>query len=97
MQIVSKNISISPLQNVHEFFELGESFDNCLYANSYYKKNSLVLAAKIDEKPTELIELDVNKLRVIQCYGPKNGITKYNKKILSVLNKNLKIFKNHEK
>ena len=97
LKILEKNISISPLQNVHEFFELGESFDNCLYANSYYKKNSLVLAAKIDEKPTELIELDVNKLRVIQCYGPKNGITKYNKKILSVLNKNLKIFKNHEK
>lgn len=51
----------------------------------------------LGEKPTELIELDVNKLTVIQCYGPENKITKYNKKILSVLNKNLKIFKNHER
>lgn len=97
IKIQEKDISIAPLQNVQEFYDLGETLCNCLFTNNYYKKDTLILAAKINEEPIEVIELDTKQLKVKQCHGKKNKKTPHQKEILSVLNNNLKIFKTNER
>ena len=90
LKIKEKNISIKVLESVEEFFEEGTELKHCVYTNEYYaKEDSLILSAKVNKKRTETIEVILSKLQVVQCRGYDNKPTKYNKKILELINKNL--------
>ena len=85
-----KNISISVIETVKEFLEEGCYHNHCVFTNEYYKKqNSLILSAKVDGIPTETIQLSLENFEVLQSRGRGNRASKYNRQILSLVNRNL--------
>lgn len=85
-----KDITISVLENISDFIEEGDSLKHCVFTNEYFKKrDSLLLSARIDNKPVETIEISLSKMEVAQCRGIKNNNSKHHKIILNLINKNL--------
>ncbi|TPG44153.1 PcfJ domain-containing protein [Flavobacterium pectinovorum] len=84
------DITISVLENVSEFIEEGDTLKHCVFTNEYYKKkDSLLLSARIDNKPVETIEVSLSNMEVVQCRGIKNNKSKHHKVILNLMNRNL--------
>lgn len=93
-----KNISISVIETVKEFLEEGCYHNHCVFTNEYYKKqNSLILSAKVDGIPTETIQLSLENFEVLQSRGRGNKASKYNRQILSLINRNLHQVRNRMK
>lgn len=89
-----KEIIVKVLENVQEFMEEGDALKHCLFTNEYYnKKDSLVLSARIEEKPIETIEVSLTEMKVVQSRGLNNKATEYNKRIVKLMKKNLKTIK----
>ena len=79
---------------VQEFMEEGDTLKHCLFTNQYYnKKDSLVLSARIKEKPIETIEVSLTEMKVVQSRGLNNKASEYNKRIVKLMKKNLKTIK----
>ncbi|WP_435415886.1 PcfJ domain-containing protein [Polaribacter aestuariivivens] len=87
-------IVVKVLETVQEFMEEGDVLKHCLFTNEYYnKKDSLVLSARIEEKPIETIEISLSKMKVVQSRGLNNKATEYNNRIVKLIKKNLKTIK----
>lgn len=83
-------IKIVPLKSIDEFKKEGDILNHCVFTNEYYsKKESLILSARIRNKPIETIEISLDKLQVEQARGLNNKATKYHDQILEIINKNM--------
>lgn len=86
------NIIIRPLESVEEFMIEGDELEHCLFENEYYKRtDSLILSARVNEKPVETIEVSLTKLTVEQARGANNNPSKYHKQILSLMRDNMQL------
>lgn len=84
------NITVKPLATVKEFMEEGSDLNHCLFTNAYHKKaKSLIMSARIDNKPIETIEFSLSDMSVIQARGQNNKASKYHNAILSLIQKNI--------
>jgi hypothetical protein len=85
------DIAIQPLKTVAEFVTEGANLNHCVYASSYYaKENSLILSAKVKNKPMETVEVSISKMTVIQSRGMDNQPSKYHKDIITLVNSNIR-------
>lgn len=88
--MVDGDLSITVLQSVEEFKLEGDAHKHCVYTNAYYdKKNSLIMSAQINGKRIETVEFDLSGMRVIQSRGLQNQATKYNARILALIERSL--------
>ncbi len=92
-KISDNELEIVVLNSVREFFIEGEELNHCVFENEYYKKDSLVLSARVNNNRLETIELTLNPIEIIQCRGRKNQNTEYHDRILKLLKKNFKHIK----
>lgn len=84
------NITIKVLSSVKEFIAESNQLKHCVYTNEYFsKKNSLILSARIDDKPIETIEISLKEMKIVQARGMQNKASKYNKEIKSLVKENL--------
>lgn len=94
------NLIIRPLKSVEEFMKEGDELHHCVFTNEYYKKSdSLIMSARIDDKPIETIEVSLKTLSVVQSRGLQNKPSDYHDQIVSMVRKNIGIIKKikHEK
>jgi hypothetical protein len=90
IQFSNGTITIKVLSSVQEFINEGKALRHCIYTNEYFeKKNSLILSARIDDKPIETIELSLSQMKIVQARGLQNKATKYNKEIKQLITQNL--------
>lgn len=83
-------ITIAPLRSVQEFATEGEALHHCVYTNGYYEKHdSLILSARIENKPIETIEISLKNMTIVQSRGLQNKPTKYHNKIINLVSQNL--------
>lgn len=83
-------IQIHVLQSVTEFLEEGCEMHHCVFSNKYFSKpESLILSARIGEKRIETIEVNLKTLQVVQSRGACNENTKYHKRVIDLVNKNI--------
>lgn len=83
-------ITIRPLQTVEEFMVEGDELKHCVFTNAYYKKTeSLVLSARIDNKPIETIEVSLTDMSVVQARGMNNKSTPYHGRIVDLVQRNM--------
>lgn len=83
-------IQVHVLQSVVEFLEEGCEMHHCVFSNKYFNKpDSLILSARIGEKRIETIEVSLKTLEVIQSRGVCNENTKYHKRVIDLVNKNI--------
>lgn len=90
LQFTNGPLVIIPLKSVEEFIEEGDKLKHCVFANRYFaKENSLVFSARINEKPIETIEINLENLKIIQARGLQNQPTEHHEQILEIINKNM--------
>ncbi len=90
LEFVSKNITVKVIESVRDFMEEGDELYHCVFTNEYYKKaDSLVLSARIENKPIETVEVSLSDMKIVQARGLRNKTSKYHKDILSLVNSNL--------
>lgn len=96
MTISDDLISCYVLQSVQEFYEEGTAMHHCVYANRYYQKpNSLILSARIDNKRIETVEVDLQQMKVVQCYGACDKYTIYHDRIVNLVNGSMNVIKQY--
>ena len=94
VEITDGTISCHVLRSVADFFEEGTAMHHCVYANKYYaKQNSLILSARINDKRIETVEVDLQQMKVVQCYGACDKFTIYHDRIVSLVNDNMNMIK----
>lgn len=94
-----KELRIEVMTNIQQFIEESELLKHCLFNNSYYQKNnSLILSARYKGKIVESIEVNLERMEVEQARGYNNEPSIHNKKIVKLVQENLKaIQKIHNK
>lgn len=87
-------IQISVLPDVKSFLEEGEILHHCVFENEYYKKKeSLILSARIDNKPIETVEVSLTDYTIVQAHGRFNGISKHHSRIIKLVKDNISLIK----
>ena len=87
-------IQVRVLESVNEFAEEGVAMHHCVFSNAYYlKADSLILSATIDGKRIETIEISLKKMKVVQSRGVCNKNTEHHDRIVSLVNKNMKLIR----
>jgi hypothetical protein len=90
LSFTKENLTISVLENVQDFMVEGDNLKHCIFTNEYFKKkDSLILSARIDNKPVETIEVSLSKIEIIQCRGMGNNRSHHHKIIMQLMEKNL--------
>ena len=65
-----------------------------MFSNKYFNKpDSLILSARIGEKRIETIEVSLKTLEVIPSRGVCNENTKYHKRVIDLVNKNIDLIR----
>ncbi|MGV8136468.1 MAG: PcfJ domain-containing protein [Mangrovibacterium sp.] len=83
-------IKIVALNSVQEFYDEGQALHHCVYTGGYYKKpHSLILSARIDEKPIETIEVSLKSFEIVQARGLQNYNSPYHDQIVSLVKDNM--------
>jgi hypothetical protein len=89
-----KDLTIKLIDSVRQFFDEGQAHKHCVYTNEYYKKeDSLIFSAHINSQPIETIEVSLSEMRIIQSRGFGNMASKYNERIIDLLNRNLAVIR----
>ena len=84
-------ITIVPLKNVMDFKNEERILDHCVYSSDYHKKAaSFIMSARKDTERLETIEISLVDFSIRQCRGLNNKDSKYHKKILALMQKNLR-------
>ena len=85
-------LMIKTLESVEEVMKEGDALHHCVFTNEYYKKpDSLIMSARIDNKPIETIEISLKNFEIVQSRGLKNDPSKYHDQIISLVRKNIKV------
>lgn len=86
LEISNGPICIRPLQSVADFYAEARALHHCVYASGYYERdNSLILSARIDDKPVETIEVSLKPLEIVQCRGTNNMPSEYHDDIVNLV------------
>lgn len=94
VEISEKLICIVPLESIEDFKKEGDTLHHCVYTNEYFKKSKcLILSARIEGTSIETIEIDLEKLEIIQCRGIRNQNSEYHDRIISLMRKNMKLIR----
>jgi hypothetical protein len=94
-----KNLTIRPLQSVKEFFEEGQAMHHCVYSNGYYRSASALILSAKDNSGNRLatIEFDTTGMQVMQCRAACNQVPERFNEICSLIQDNIKVFKDARK
>lgn len=88
------DVRITIIKTVDEVEHLGKLFGHCIHTNGYHREeSSLLLCGHYKEKPKETIELSLKDFRILQSRGRGNRASRYNKPIISTLEKNIKVIR----
>lgn len=89
LQFEDELICVSVLDSIDAYLQEGETMKHCVFENEYYNKaDSLVLSARIADKPIETIEFSLHTLQVVQSRGVCNQTTEYHDRIINLVNNN---------
>ena len=57
------------------------------------RENSLILTAVVNGVKTETIEINLDRMEIVQCRGMQNQASPYHDKIVSLMNRNIHLIK----
>lgn len=90
LNITNGYIECHVLRSIQEFAEEGAYMHHCVYACGYYKKPcSIVFSARIDGARIETVEVDLEKMKVVQCYGRFDKPSEHHDEILKLFKSNM--------
>ena len=67
---------------------------HCVFECGYHKKaKSLILSARIEGKPIETVEVNLETYKVVQSRGVCNKSTEYHEEIIGLVNANMHLIR----
>lgn len=92
---VSENdITISVLESVKDHILEGKALCHCVGHCGYaMREKSLILTAVVNGVKTETIEINLDRMEIVQCRGMQNQASPYHEKIVSLMNRNIHLIK----
>lgn len=88
------DLIVKVLESVEEFMKEGDTHQHCVFTNSYFNKpDSLVFSAQIKGEPIETVELSLSKMKLLQARGAGNEPTSHHRRIINLVNRNIKAVK----
>ncbi len=94
IEFTDGEINIKVLSNVQDYVKEGDTLHHCVFTNNYHlKADSLILSARIKEKPIETVEVSLKTMKVVQSRGLRNSVTEYHDRIVRLVNKNSRLIK----
>lgn len=90
MEFSKGELKIKILESVKEFIEEGETHKHCVFTNKYHnKEDSLLFSATHKGIRIETVEISISNLEILQSRGFQNKASKFNKRILNLVNENM--------
>lgn len=84
-------IKVKVLQTIEEYEEEAEILDHCVFENEYFgKPDTLILSARIDDKPLETIEISLVDFKILQCRGRNNQKSNHHDRIFNLVKTNIR-------
>jgi uncharacterized protein (UPF0335 family) len=94
VQFTDGLINVRVLESVEEIRQEGDSLHHCVFASEYHlKPDSLILSARIENKPVETVELSLSKMQIVQSRGLFNKNTEYHDRIIELVEKNIPLIR----
>jgi len=94
LAFVKDNMAIEPIKSVEQLMVESDMLRHCAYGSSYHKRNdSLMLSARVDNKPIETIQISLGNFQISQARGFNNKPSKYHNDIVALINENMKQIK----
>ena len=95
LTFADKGLTFHVLQSIKEFYQIGKDMHICVYSCAYYEKaGSLIMCATDqDGKRVEIIEVDLNRWRIVQSRAVCNGASDRHADIISIVNRNMGLIK----
>ena len=90
LEFTDGTIVVRVLDSVEAYYDEGNALHHCVGQYEYYlKPNTLVFSARIENKRVETVELSLETFKVLQSRGLCNKNTKYHKRIMNLVHKNI--------
>lgn len=87
-------ITVVVLKSLEEFKKEGDIMHHCVFTNEYFKrKDSLILSARIGDKPIETIEVNLKRFDIVQSRAACNGKSEYHNRIVELVKKNMNVIR----
>ncbi len=83
-------ILIKTISRISDFHKIGIEQNHCIFENEYWEReSSLIMVALQKNKPIETIEISLDNFEILQARGLNNTPSKYNAKIIQIVEKNI--------
>ena len=90
LEFTDGTIVVRVLDSVEAYYDEGNALHHCVGQCEYYlKPDTLVFSARIENKRVETVELSLETFKVLQSRGLCNKNTKYHKRIMNLVHKNI--------
>lgn len=90
ISITENDLTICVLESVREHILEGKALCHCVGQCGYaLKEKSLILSAMVNGVRTETIEINLDRLDIVQCYGVYNKPSPHHERIINLMNRNL--------
>lgn len=83
------NLRIKFINSVQEVMEEGDQLKHCVFTNGYHKGKSLLFSALVNGKRVATIQVDPDRMEVVQCRGMSNQIPRQDKRIRDLMERNM--------
>ncbi len=94
LKIASGDLVIKPILSVRAMRKEGDMLNHCVYYSHYYsRRDSLILSARMNNKPLATIEFSLKDMNVEQCRGDNNNVPEHYSEIIELINNNKTIIK----
>ena len=94
LKIASGDLVIKPILSVRTMRKEGDMLNHCVYYSHYYsRRDSLILSARMNNKPLATIEFSLKDMNVEQCRGYNNNVPERYSEIIELINNNKTIIK----
>ena len=94
LEFTDGTIVVRVLDSVKAYYDEGNALHHCVGQCEYYlKPNTLVFSARIEDKRVETVELSLETFKVLQSRGLCNKNTKYHKRIMNLVHKNIALIR----
>lgn len=94
LSFAKDNLTVSVINSVREVMEIGMQHRHCVFSNNYHnKKDSLLLAARLNGQVVETVQLSLKTMTILQSRGAGNSTTQYHQEIAELVYNNIKEIK----
>ena len=91
LSLTDGRIVVEVIKSIKEMQEEADFMHHCVMSGEYYKKEeSLIMSAKEQGERLETIEVNLKTMKVVQCFGKFNSLTKRHDDILNIVKNNIK-------